>query len=211
VEIDPSLLRPEAAEKIVLPDSEFLNDCVRRGLRASLKTGSLLTGAKFVDMDYYPDSPAAQMGRIGDFPSLPTIPGGFEQLETKVTAILDKIKAVDIDGTVKKFAATADEATATMKEIRETAASARKTLDSEEFAQLPADVRTALASVEKSVSSVGPDGSIQGDLLRTLEELRAALRSMKSLTNSIDEKPNSLLFGRDSSGNPIPKAPKANR
>jgi paraquat-inducible protein B len=44
--------------------------------------------------------------------------------------------------------------------------------------------------------------------LRTMEELRAALRAMQSLATSIDDKPNSLLFGRESSGNPIPKAPK---
>jgi paraquat-inducible protein B len=49
---------------------------------------------------------------------------------------------------------------------------------------------------------------MQGDLLRTLDELRASLRSIKAVTTSIDEKPNSLLFGRDSSGNPKPKAPR---
>ena len=48
-------------------------------------------------------------------------------------------------------------------------------------------------------------------MLRTLEELRASLRSMKSLMNTIDDKPNSLLLGRDSSGNPIPQAPKGKR
>ena len=27
-------------------------------------------------------------------------------------------------------------------------------------------------------------------------------------TNTVEDKPNSLLFGRDTSGNPVPKAPK---
>ena len=39
-----------------------------------------------------------------------------------------------------------------------------------------------------------------------VDELRSALRSFDSLSRSLDEKPNSLLFGRDSSGNPTPKA-----
>jgi hypothetical protein len=34
---------------------------------------------------------------------------------------------------------------------------------------------------------------------------------LKALTTGIDEKPNSILFGRESSGNPIPKAPKSSR
>ncbi len=211
IEIDPSLMRRENAEKIMNPDSEFLRSAVQQGLRASLKTGNLLTGALFVDLDYYKDAIPAELSKVGDLTILPTVSSGLAQLETKVTAILDKIQAVDIDGTVKKFGATADEAAIALKEIKETAASARKTLESAEFAQLPSDLRAALASVDKSVSSVGPNGPIQGDLLRTLEELRAALRALKAVSTTVDEKPNSLLFGRDSSGNPIPKAPPGKR
>lgn len=199
------------AEVIGKPDDVYMAESVARGLRAALKTGSLLTGAKYVDLDYYKETRPAGIGKIGDYNSLPTVPGGLDQLETKLTAILDKIQALPIDDTMKKFGDAATEATATLAEVKETAAAARKTLDSAEFAKLPADLRATLAALDKSISSVGPDGSIQGDLLRTLEELRAALRSMKSLTNSIDEKPNSLLFGRDSSGNPIPRAPRVKR
>ncbi len=72
-EIDPSLLRPDAAEKIVKPDGEFLKEAVGRGLRASLKIGSLLTGSLFVDLDYYEEADFAEMGKVGDLPSLPTI------------------------------------------------------------------------------------------------------------------------------------------
>jgi paraquat-inducible protein B len=105
---------------------------------------------------------------------------------------------------MKKIDTLAEEATVTI-------AAARKTLDSEEFANLPADLKNTLGALEKSVSSVGPDGAIQGDLLRTLDELRAALRSIKGVTTTLEEKPNSLIFGKDKSGNPIPKAPKAGR
>ena len=69
-------------------------------------------------------------------------------------------------------------------------------------------MRKTLEALQKSVVSVGPDGAMQGDLLRTLDELRASLRSLKAMTTTIDEKPNSILFGRDSSGNPVPKAPR---
>lgn len=76
---------------------------------------------------------------------------------------------------------------------------------------IPADLRETLDKLQKAVASIGPDGAMQGDLLRTLDELRASLRSIKSLSNTIDEKPSSLLFGKDSSGNPTPRAPRGNR
>ncbi len=135
-----------------------------------------------------------------------------------ISAALEKFQNLPIDETMRKFGTAAEEASTALAEIKETAASTRKLLESAEFTQLPADLRSSLASFEKlsatfdkSIASYGPEGPVQGDMLRTLDELRAALRNLSSLTNSIDEKPNSLLFGRDSSGNPIPKAPRAHR
>jgi len=218
VEVDPSLLRPETAEDINKADVEFFKVEIGRGLRASLKTGSLLTGALFVDFDYHKNPLPAEFAMVGDFPSIPTISSGFAQLETKLSAVLDKIQALPIDDTMQKIGTAADEAATTvaesrkaLKEIEAATAAARKTLESSEFGKLPQDMRNTLAALEKSVASVGPEGAIQGDLLRTLDELRSALRSMNSMVTSIDEKPNSILFGRDSSGNLIPKAPKAKR
>lgn len=213
VEIDPSLLRREAAESVGKPDHEFLSAAVKRGLRASLKSGNLLTGALFVDVSYMKDAPPGELTQVGEYLSVPTVPGG---LENQVTAALEKFNHLDVEGTLAKFGTAAEAASATLAEIKETAASVRAMTDSSDFAKIPADLRANLAAFEKlsatldkSVASYGPNGPVQGDMLRTLEELRASLRTMKSLMNSIDEKPNSLLFGRDSSGNPTPKAPKA--
>lgn len=215
VAIDPSLLRKEASDRIKDPNSGFLEEAVGRGFRASLKTGSLLTGAMYVDMDYHSDAAYAEMSMTGNLRTIPTISSGFAQMEAKLTAILDKIQALPLDETMTKFATAADEAGKTvaeargaLKEIEGAAAAARVTLEDPEFRDLPGDLKKTLAALEKSVASVGPDGAIQGDLLRTLDELRASLRSFKGLTNTIDEKPSSLLWGKESSGNPIPKAPR---
>jgi paraquat-inducible protein B len=218
IEIDPTLMRSETAQKILTPDSDFLQEAVSHGLRAALKTGSLITGAMFVDLDYYADAVPAQLGKTGEFTTIPTVSAGFAQLEAKLTAILDKIQALPIDKTMAEIAAAAAEAKITMadsrstlKEIEVTAAAARKTLEDPEFRKLPAELRKTLDELQKSVANVGPDGAVQGDLLRTLDELRAALRALKAMTTTIDEKPNSLLFGRESSGNPTPKAPRGGR
>jgi paraquat-inducible protein B len=218
IEVDPALMRPEAAREMTSPNSNFLIDAVAMGLRASLKTGSLITGALYVDLDYYEDAIPALIGKAGDYTTVPTVSAGFAQLEAKLTAILDKFQGPMIDDTMADIAAAAKEAKitiaesrATLKEIEETAAAARKTLEDPEFRELPADLRKSIAELQKSIQSVGPESAIQGDMLRTLDELRASLRGLKAVTTTIDEKPNSILFGRESSGNPTPKAPRAGR
>lgn len=215
VEIDPGLLRQETAERMTEADPTFLTEAVGQGLRAALKTGSLLTGALFVDLDYYPDAAPSGMKTVGAYSVIPTISSGLAQLEAKLSAVLDKIQALPLDDTLEKIAAAAEESATTiaatrttLTELEATIASARATLENPELQELPGDLRRTLAQLEQSVASVGPDGSMQGDLARTLDELRAALRSFRSLSDTIDDKPSSLLFGRDSTGNPTPRAPR---
>ncbi|MBK1880879.1 intermembrane transport protein PqiB [Luteolibacter pohnpeiensis] len=215
IEIDPALLRSETRERLDDPEYQFLGNAVEHGMRAALKTGNLLSGALFVDLDYYPEAPSEEITMTGDLKTLPTISSGFAQLESKVTAILDKLEALPLDETVEKITKASDEAATTiadaretMHEIEQTLAAARETLEDPAFRDLPSDLKKTLNELQESVASVGPNGEVQGDLRRTLDELRASLRSIKSLTNTIDEKPSSLIFGKESSGNPIPRAPK---
>ena len=206
IEVDPSLLR--AIGTVTTPEDDvlMLGNAVKNGLRATLKTGSLLTGALYVDFDYYPTENAAELRYKSDFPVVPTLSSGFAQLEVKIASILDKIDALPLGQTVTEITTTVTEARDAMNEIKKVAAAAKVTLEDNDFRKLPADLRRTLAELEKSLSSVGPDGNVQGDLLRTLDELRGAIRSIEAMSDTIKEKPNSLLFGKEDSGNPKPKA-----
>ncbi len=215
VEVDPALLHRRLQGVVEGPDAKFLSYAVDHGLRAALKTESFITGTLYVDLAYYPDAVAAELTQVGEYAAVPTVSTGLAQLEMKLTAILDKIQALPLDATMGTIAKAAEEAATTiaaargtLDEINTTAAAARKMLDDPEFRGLPADLRATLDDLQKTVSSVGPDGTMQGDLLRTLDELRGSLRSIKSLSTTIDEKPSSLLWGRESSGNPVPRAPR---
>ena len=213
IEIDSDTLG-KAVENIENPQ-EVLAECVRRGLRATLSTGSLLTGALYIDLDFAPDAAPAELTTFGEYEVIPTESSGFAQLQDKVNAILTKIEGLPLDETLHKFGNAADEIAITVKDVRgaldeaEAAlAEARKLLSREETQNLTAELDATLKEVRSSVESLGPNGAVQGDLSRTLDELRAALRAFKTLSDSIEEKPNSLLFGRESSGNSEPKARK---
>jgi paraquat-inducible protein B len=217
IEIDPSLLRRQAAEKQGKTDLDFLNESVQRGLRASLKTGSLITGSLFVDLDYVSAASPDRMEKVGEYTTLPTVSSSLVQL----TAMLDKIQKLPIEETLKNIdtalksvsqaGQTIADAKGTMEEFKKTAAALSKSLEKANIGKLSTDLSTTLAALDKSVGSIGPDGAIQGDVLRTLDELRAASRAINTLSSSLEEKPSSLLWGRDSSPKFTPKAPKRGR
>lgn len=213
IEIDSDTLA-RAVEDIDNGEN-VLEECVRRGLRATLSTASLLTGALYVDLDFAPGAPPIELARSGEYEIIPTESSGFAQLQDKLNAILAKIEALPLDETLGKFGNAADEIAITVKDVRSTLdeaeaalAEAKKLLARDETQNLTAELEATLKEVRSSVSSLGPEGAVQGDLSRTLDELRAALRAFKTLSDSIEEKPNSLLFGRESSGNKEPKAKK---
>lgn len=211
IEIDTDTL--SKALEDIKDQGQVLAESVRRGLRARLSTGSLLTGALYIDLDFLPAADPAELVRIGDFDVIPTESSGLALLQDKVNAILAKLEALPLESTLAKFGNAADEIAVTVKDVRGTLdeaeamlAEAKKLLASENTQNLTAELEATLKEIRGSVESLGPDGAVQGDLSRTLDELRSALRSFKTLSDSIEEKPNSLLFGREGSGDPTPKA-----
>ena len=47
---------------------------VEKGMRAQLKTGSLITGQLLVALDMYPEEPPAKINWEGSYPEVPTVP-----------------------------------------------------------------------------------------------------------------------------------------
>jgi len=218
VEVDPKLLRASGNDDG--PDEELtrLNREVKKGLRGTLKTGSLLTGALFVDFDYYPEELPAELTYQKEFPVVPTLSSGFGQLEQKLASVLDKLNSLPLAATLEKITLAADETAITVadargavKQMELAAKAARETMDNPEFQKLPADLRKSIKELETSLASLGPSGTMQGDLLRTLDEFRSAMRSMEALSDTIKEKPNSIFFGKEGSKDPRPKAAGSRR
>jgi len=192
---------------------EMLKSAVKRGFHAKLSTASLLTGALFVEFEFSKETEGSKVEKFAGLPVIPTVTSGMDRLEEKVAKLLDKLNDLPLEDTLTKFGSTADEASltladsrTTLKELNKTLQDVHEILNNDDARNLTKNLNASLAELRKTIESVGPNGSVQGDLRRTLDELRAAIRSFDSLSDTINEKPNSLIFGRDSSGDPIPRA-----
>jgi paraquat-inducible protein B len=111
IKIDPDLLLDQAGNNTNIAQ-ELIAQNVAKGLRASLKSGSLLTGQLFVDLDFQKDAPPATVASLGDYQVLPTIPAaGLDELQGKLASLLDKFTTLPLEKTV----GNANEALAAMK------------------------------------------------------------------------------------------------
>jgi len=172
-----------------------------KGLRAQLRTGSLVSGQQYVAIEYFPDAPKAKIDYSKSPPEFPVIPGGFAELETKVKNIIAKIEAMPLDDlgkgakkAIESLDQTLQSATRTMNRVdAETLPEAKKTLE---------DLRRAVAAAERALNStdntlLGPDAPVQQDLRDALQEIARSARALRLLADYLERNPETLLRGKN--------------
>lgn len=66
---------------------EFFEEAVGNGLRAQLNFQSFLTGLLYVELDFFPDTPATLYGFKKNYLEIPTVATGFEELTKNLQEI----------------------------------------------------------------------------------------------------------------------------
>jgi paraquat-inducible protein B len=149
---------------------DALDRLVKRGLRAQLQSGNLLTGQLLVQLDMHEGVRPAEIVWSEPYPEFPTIPTPLEEITSSVTRLARRLEKVPLD---------------------QIATSVERTLDT---------ARAALAQADRTLaeahSLVGPDSPVNVELRRALVELTDAARSVGLAADQIQSQPDSLIFGR---------------
>ena len=177
-----------------------------RGLRAQLRTGSLLTGQLYVAFDYFPKAAKAGITFNRGVAELPVVPSGLVDLEAKLGSILDKFDKLPLDP-------IATELKKDLESLDETLTGATrliKRVDTEIVPTLKTDLEAlqrALGSMERTLknadaSLLGPDAPAQQELRDALNEFTRAARSLRVFLDYLERHPESPIRGKleDKSG-----------
>jgi paraquat-inducible protein B len=62
------------------PGTQHTEELIKNGLRAVLEMQSMVTGQLAINLDLFPDKPVKLYGIDKDYPEIPTIPSGLEEL-----------------------------------------------------------------------------------------------------------------------------------
>ncbi len=96
IEIEPERIKIIGEDDVT--DHHRQNEyLVSQGLRAQLKTGSLLTGQLYVEFDFHPEAEPAEITWMGRYPQMPTVPTSMEEITTSLTQILRKLEKLPIE------------------------------------------------------------------------------------------------------------------
>ena len=204
----PVLIYLEPA-RLALPDSQASIESMQQaiaagvtnGMRASLASGSILTGAKYVNIDYFKGVEEASLDSFMEYTTIPTLETGLGQLEQKLTAIMDKINNLPLEDTV----GGANDAIAT---LNETLGSLNTMIQSEGIQQLPQQLDQTLQELHKTINGLSPGSEVYQSINSALLRLNSTLGNLEKVTNTLADQPNSLILPSNPKPDPVPEAMK---
>ena len=180
VEVPEGQTVPPAFARSARP-KDLARALVERGVRARLKSASLVTGQKYIDVDFLPDEPARFAGLRPRYPELPTSPTSMEKMGDRAEDILQKLAALPIEQT--------------LDELGQTLRAAREVLQSAElrggFAAVGATARRMQGTLTRADAALhaaeGALGAVRSEAGPTAEEARQTLRGFRQTATRADE------------------------
>jgi paraquat-inducible protein B len=205
---------------------QLLNTLVKRGFRAHLRSGNLLTGQLYVALNLFPEAMPSKIDWSKNPPEFPTITSSMEQFQTTLMQIVQKIEKLpleeltgDVRKTIQTFETTlqkieklpleelAGDVQKSVQMFETTLQNADKLLKNVDASVVPEahsaieDVRKTLNELRKTLGvakqTLSPDAPLQQDLRETLRELSRAAQSLRVLADYLERHPESLIRGKE--------------
>ena len=206
IEIEPQ--RYELIGKGELSQAQRLEKLVAKGLRAQLKTGSLLTGQLLVELDFHPNAPVAKIDYSGRYPSVPTVPSTLDVFTARLDRLLNKLEQVPIEKIGKDLGDTINGMdnlvnSAALKEGVHALSEALKQtqqLTARLNADVAPEVTATLTHAQNTLTAaenlLNADAPLYTDLMRVLQELAGAARSIRVMADYLERHPDALIYGK---------------
>lgn len=179
-----------------------------QGLRANLKSGNLLTGAMFVDLNLQGQENVKPYNATSfeGVPVFPTTSGGFAQIEEQITSLLEKLNNLQVEPVLAQIEQTLGRSETLMANIESLSQSLQGLLDDPSVRELPASINGTLEDMRATLQGFTPDASVYQDLSNAMQSLERLMRDLQPVVRTLGEQPNALIFERSLSEDPVPRA-----
>ena len=162
--------------------ADFLVD---RGLRAQLKTGSLITGQLYISLDFFPNAPKAHVDWSRTPPELPTTPGGLQSLQDSINRIIARIDKLPLEQITNNAQQTLANTGLLMRN-----------LNTQVVPQAKSALSAAQATLNTANTALQPDSTLQQDTSDAIHELARTAASFRALSDYLQMHPEALARGK---------------
>lgn len=143
---------------------------VGRGLRAQLKTGSIISGARYVALEFFPNTPPVTLDWSQLPLELPTRPGSLESIENGISDFVKKLNNVPLEQIGHN--------------LNQTIVGVQGTLTNTDM---------LLKDANKLIA---PGSVLDAQMNSTLQQVGGAAQALRVLADYLERHPESLIHGK---------------
>jgi paraquat-inducible protein B len=204
VRIEPGRVHDDFGSETLEERKQELTDGFGQGLRATLKIGNLLTGALYIDSQFYPESKMADTAAYGRYDIFPTRAGGFAEIQKKVSDLLNKFNNLPVEDTLAELTETLKSSQKTMVAVEKIANDLDKLLGQKDTQAIPGEIRKSLQQIQATLSGFGPDAVPYRNFEAAVSRFEQVMGELQPVLRQLNDKPNSLIFSGERAQDPIP-------
>jgi paraquat-inducible protein B len=164
---------------------QLVGELVAKGLRVQARRGSLLTGQLYLAMDFFPDSRRVPFDPKSHPIQIPTVRGNLDEIQYRVADIAKKVDELPLAALVRHLD---DDLTALGSTVAQ--------LNGNVLPPAATAMHDLHGTLTEASSVLSSDSNLQQELRFTLEESRNAFRAIRSLADTLNRHPESLIRGR---------------
>ena len=198
ITIEPERVRVlHATDKLDMEGTStetFLQELVeQRGLRAQLQSGNLLTGQMMVNLAFIPEAEKVVLTYRDKYPIVPTVPGSFEQIQENIAKLIKSLDEIPFQKIGNDLHLVLNEAKGTLDKFGKLS----NRIDKETAPQVSAtlsEIQTTLVELKRTIDNNSP---LNYRARKALKEMSKTLKSFRELMDTLNNKPQALIFGKE--------------
>lgn len=176
------------------PDRYFMG-LLEQGLKAHLEIGSILTNQLFISLKMDKKHPSGKIAYTANkLPIIPTHPHSITQLVEKTVEILGKIQKIPFDKIGNDLAGILQSTKETVENMRDLPNSLNLLM--ENTGVLVTNLDKTLLLLNQTLEGLQPGSPSYMELHRATKELSQAAKAIRLLAESLEERPDTLIFGK---------------
>ena len=171
-----------------------IDELIDDGLTAGLAIGNLLTGQKYIELQYHGDG-FGESQTFAGYTVIPAIDGQLDQLLSNASSVMMTINKLPLDQLVDSAHVALDEIAATLAEFRKSASALDSILADPASHELIGTLNATLTSFQQLAVDFSEGSATNIELQKSLQSLARALNELEPVLRNLRRRPNSLIFG----------------
>lgn len=176
------------------------------GMRATIKSSNLLTGAMFIDINFDKNAPKFTTRQVGQYKVFPSEPSQITNIQQSISNLVDKLNKLNLAPIADQLKHTVATTSDTLDQLRKVTTSINRLLNKPGTQSLPGQLNTTLKELQKTLRNFQQGAPAYRNLNQSLDRLNQVLDNAAPLTRTLRDHPNSLIFGRPDGADPVPRA-----